>query len=163
MGGAFQSGRAQSRRPCVLPPNGNAVRSLPPRRAPSPRHADLGPRPPTPEPGEIKFCRFTQAAVFQHISTQGRAGHTARLAPTHARRREETDAVAVSRSVTSSSLPPRGRQPAGLLHPWDSPGKNTGEGCHCLLQAIFPAQGSNPNLLPGRRILCHLGSRKTGN
>ena len=26
------------------------------------------------------------------------------------------------------------QQPAGLLHPWDSPGKNTGVGCHFLLQ-----------------------------
>ena len=30
-----------------------------------------------------------------------------------------------------------------LLCPWDSPGKNTGEGCHCLLQGIFLTQGSN--------------------
>ena len=33
------------------------------------------------------------------------------------------------------------------LCPWDSPGKNTGVGCHALLQAIFPIQGSNPCLL----------------
>ena len=25
-----------------------------------------------------------------------------------------------------------------LLRPWDSPGKNTGVGCHVLLQGIFP-------------------------
>ena len=37
--------------------------------------------------------------------------------------------------------------PARLLCPWDSPGKNTGVGCHCLLQGIFPNQGSNPRLL----------------
>ena len=29
----------------------------------------------------------------------------------------------------------------------DSPGKNTGVGCHFLLQGIFPTQGSNPHLL----------------
>ena len=28
-----------------------------------------------------------------------------------------------------------------------SPGKNTGEGCHALLQGIFPTQGSNPGVL----------------
>ena len=28
-----------------------------------------------------------------------------------------------------------------------SPGKNTGVGCHALLQGIFPTQGSNPGLL----------------
>ena len=37
--------------------------------------------------------------------------------------------------------------PTRLLCPWDSPGKNTGVGCHALLQGIFPTQGSNPNLL----------------
>ena len=30
---------------------------------------------------------------------------------------------------------------------WDSPGKNTGVGCHTLLQQIFPIQGLNPHLL----------------
>ena len=30
-----------------------------------------------------------------------------------------------------------------LLCPWDSPGKNTGVGCHALLQGIFPTQGLN--------------------
>ena len=34
-----------------------------------------------------------------------------------------------------------------LLCPWDSPGKNTGVGCHALLQRIFPTQGSKPHLL----------------
>ena len=37
--------------------------------------------------------------------------------------------------------------PARLLCPWDSPGKNTGVGCHSLLQGIFPNQGWNPSLL----------------
>ena len=31
--------------------------------------------------------------------------------------------------------------------PWNSPGKNTGVGCHALLQGIFPTQGLNPHLL----------------
>ena len=30
-----------------------------------------------------------------------------------------------------------------LLCPWDSSGKNTGMGCHSLLQGIFLTQGSN--------------------
>ena len=37
--------------------------------------------------------------------------------------------------------------PAKLLCPWDSPGRNTGVGCHFLLQEIFPTQGSNLSLL----------------
>ena len=31
--------------------------------------------------------------------------------------------------------------------PWDSPSKNTGVGCHALLQEIFSTQGSNPCVL----------------
>ena len=30
--------------------------------------------------------------------------------------------------------------------PWDSPGKNTGVGCHSFLQGIFPTQGLNSHL-----------------
>ena len=38
-----------------------------------------------------------------------------------------------SRSGVSDSLRPRGLQPTSLLCPWDSPGKNSGVGCHFLL------------------------------
>ena len=46
-----------------------------------------------------------------------------------------------------SFLRPGGLEPARLLCPWDSPGKNTGSGCRLLLQRIFPTQGSNLHLL----------------
>ena len=36
----------------------------------------------------------------------------------------------------SHSVRPHRRQPTRLHHPWDSPGKNTGVGCHFLLQCI---------------------------
>ena len=39
-------------------------------------------------------------------------------------------------------LQPHDLLPAGLFCPWDSPGKNTGVGCHSLLQGIFSTQGS---------------------
>ena len=58
-----------------------------------------------------------------------------------------------SHSVTSDSLRPYGLQPARLLCPWDSPGKNIGVVCHFLLQGIFPTQGSNPDLLQCRQTL----------
>ena len=35
--------------------------------------------------------------------------------------------------VVSDSVWPHRRQPTRLPRPWDSPGKNTGVGCHCLL------------------------------
>ena len=43
-----------------------------------------------------------------------------------------------------------------LLCPWDSPGKNTGVGCHSLLQGILLTQGLNPGLLHCRQIVYHL-------
>ena len=39
-------------------------------------------------------------------------------------------------SVVSNSVRPHGLQPTRLLHPWDSPGKNTGVGCPFLLQCM---------------------------
>jgi len=56
-------------------------------------------------------------------------------------------------SVVSNSLQPHGLQPARLLHPWDFPGKNTGVGCHFLLQRIFPTHGSNLGLSLCRQTL----------
>ena len=43
----------------------------------------------------------------------------------------------------SNSLRPHGLHPARLLCPWDSLGKNTGVGCHFILQGIFLTQGLN--------------------
>ena len=56
-------------------------------------------------------------------------------------------------SVMSDSLQPHGLEPARLHFPWDSPGKNTGVGCHFLLQGIFPIQGSNPGFPHCRQML----------
>ena len=52
---------------------------------------------------------------------------------------------------------PMGCNPSGSSVHGDSPGKNTGVGCHALLQRIFPTQGSNPDLPHCRRILYHPG------
>ena len=43
-------------------------------------------------------------------------------------------------SVIPSSLRPQGLA-RWCLCLWDFPGKNTGVGCHSLLQGIFPTQG----------------------
>ena len=51
------------------------------------------------------------------------------------------------------SLQKYGLQPARVLCPWDSPGKNTGVGSHSLLQGIFLTHGSKPYLL----CLLHCG------
>ena len=61
--------------------------------------------------------------------------------------------VCISCSVVANSLRLHGLQTTRLLCPWDFPDKDTGVGCHVLLQWIFPTQGSNPGLLHCRQIL----------
>ena len=46
--------------------------------------------------------------------------------------------------------------PPGFSVHGNSPGKNTGVGCHALLQGIFPTKGSNWGLLHCRQILHQL-------
>ena len=43
------------------------------------------------------------------------------------------------------------------------PGKDTGVGCHSLLQGIFPTQGSNLSLLYCRQMLYHLSHQGSPN
>ena len=50
--------------------------------------------------------------------------------------------------------------PGSSIH-GDSPGKNTGVGCHALLQGIFPTQRSNPGLLHCRQILYHMNHQES--
>ena len=41
---------------------------------------------------------------------------------------------------------PHGLQPARLLSPWDFPGKNTGVGCHLLLQKLWEGMKTHHRL-----------------
>ena len=66
----------------------------------------------------------------------------------------------VSHSAVFDSLRSHGLQPTRLPCPWNSPGKSTGVGCHCLLQGIFLTQGSNPGLLHCRQTFYHLSYQK---
>ena len=67
-----------------------------------------------------------------------------------------TTEVKWSCSVLSDSLRLHGLQPTRLLRPWNFPGKNTGVGCHFLLQEFFSTQGMNPGLLHYRQTLDRL-------
>ena len=60
---------------------------------------------------------------------------------------KKSKSESVSHWVVSDSLGPQGLYLSRLLCPWNSPDKNTGEGCHFLLQGIFLIQGSNLHLL----------------
>ena len=62
----------------------------------------------------------------------------------------------LSHSVGSDSLQSIYCSSPGSFSPQDFSGKITGVGCHFLLQAIFPTQGSNPGLSHCRQTLYHL-------
>ena len=66
---------------------------------------------------------------------------------------QNLNGVCVSHSVVSDSLRLHGLQPARLLCPWDSLGKNAGVGYHFLLQGFFSTQESNLGLLSCRQVL----------
>ena len=51
---------------------------------------------------------------------------------------------------------PMDYSPLGTSVHGDSPGKNTGVGCHVLLQGIFSTQRSNPGLPHYKQILYQL-------
>ena len=59
----------------------------------------------------------------------------------------------LTKLVVPDSLQPHRLQPTRLLCPWDFPGKDTGVGCHFLLQGIFTTYGLNLGLLHCRQSL----------
>ena len=73
----------------------------------------------------ITYCCFTPASCTVRLH---RHAHTV------------CDCVCVSRSVMSDSLESHAR----LLCPWNSPGKNTGVGCHSVLWGNLPHPGIEP-------------------
>ena len=69
----------------------------------------------------------------------------------------------LSHSVMSDSATPMDCGPPGSSVHGDSPSKNTGVGCHDLLQNIFPTQGSNLDLLHCTQILYQLSHQIISN
>ena len=69
----------------------------------------------------------------------------------------------ISHLVVFDSFQPDGLQPARLLCPWDSPGKNTGVGSQPLLQGLFSTQGLILGVLHCRQILYCLSYHNQGN
>ena len=60
--------------------------------------------------------------------------------------------VEVTQSCLTLCDPTDCSPPGSSVH-GDSPGRNTGVGCHALLQGIFPTQASNPHHLHCKGIL----------
>jgi len=93
----------------------------------------------------VRLCATPETAAHQAPPSLGfsRQEHWSGLpfpSPMH-----ESEKWKWSRSVMSNSSRPHGLQPTRLLCPWDSPGKSTGVGCHCLLRMI-PNSNSYPNM-----------------
>ena len=86
--------------------------------------------------GHVQLCATPKTAAHQAPPSLGfsRKEHWSGLpfpSPMH-----ESEKWKGSRSVVSNSSRPHGTQPTRLLCPWDFPGKNTGVGCHFLLQCM---------------------------
>ena len=66
----------------------------------------------------------------------------------------------LSCSVVSTVFDPMECSPPDYSVHGASPGRNTGVGCHALLQGIFPTQGSNPRLLHYRQFVYRLSHQE---
>ena len=81
----------------------------------------------------VQICETPEMAAHEAAPSLGfsRQEHRSGLpfpSPMH-----ESEKWKWSCPVTPDSQRPHGPQPTRLLCPWDSPGKSTGVGCHCLL------------------------------
>ena len=102
----------------------------------------------------VRLCATPETAAHQAPLSLGfsRQEHWSGLplpSPMH-----ETEKCKWSRSVVSDSVRPQRRQPTRLPRPWDAPGKNSGVGCHFLLQCMKVKSGSE--LLSHVRLLATL-------
>ena len=94
----------------------------------------------TVPPGKSPGCRHlnkTKDICKDFISKQG-----------HIQRLWVDMTLKVKLLVTQSCLTLCNR----MVYPWNSLGKNTGVGCHSLLQGIFPTEGMNQGFLHCRQI-----------
>ena len=103
----------------------------------------------------ISKCKLHWVLLYRHLlctvffKRVGKNGiHSSHL-------KEVWKSESVTHSVMSNSFLPHRLYPTRLLHPWDSPGRNTGVSSHPTLQDIFPTQGLNPCLSHDRQIFFH--------
>ena len=94
----------------------------------------------------VRLCAIPQTAAHQTPPSLGfsRPEHWSGLpflSPMH-----ESEKWKGNHSVMSDSSRPHGLQPTRLLRPWDSPGKNTGVGCHFLLKFMKGKRESDTTL-----------------
>ena len=89
----------------------------------------------TEEPvGYIWVCKESDTTQLSNYA------HTYGLKNTREKFFSDQNEITISTGFTRTEGNNHRLQPARLLCPWDSPGTNTGVGCHFLLQGIFPTQ-----------------------
>ena len=85
-------------------------------------------------------CNKMAAGLNQMVARQSKMAiknhNTEHRVKTHINLAVVISSVQFSCSVLSNSVRPRIQKPTGFPRPWDSPGKNTGVGCHFLLQCM---------------------------
>ena len=96
-------------------------------------------------------CRQVGPFSWLRFPVQGPGGRNPRW-PQEGARGLQKASCSVASGV-SDSLRPHALQRVRLAGRWDSPGKNTGAGCHFLLQGIFPTQRYISCI--GRQVLYH--------
>ena len=100
----------------------------------------------------IGIYLYTHTGIMNHCAVHLKQTQHCKTSVKSEKKKRES----VHHSVKSDAVRPYGWQPARLLCPWDSPGKNTGVGCHSLLQRTFSTQGPSPGLPHCRQTLDHL-------
>ena len=85
--------------------------------------------------GKLSFCTNSKTMWSAFLSAEGRDEF------------KQGGACVLSHFSRVQLCDPMDGSPPGSSILGDSPDKNTGVGCHALLQGIFPTQGSNPHLL----------------
>ena len=98
--------------------------------------------------------RWVLTRLFVNMTCE----HNDQTVPLHRRQGIEKGCSSVT-NLCLTLLRPHGLQSSRLLCPWNFLGKNTGVGCHFLLQGIFPDQDQIQVSCTGRQILYHWATR----
>ena len=95
-------------------------------------------------PFSLVFCKSLWKIGINFFWIFGRIGQILRLS--NSKNSSISSVLYLVAQLCPTLCNPMDYSPPGSSVHGDSPGKNTGVGCHALLQGIFPTQGSNPGL-----------------
>ena len=105
-------------------------------------------------PFSLVFCKSLWKIGINFFWIFGRIGQILRLS--NSKNSSISSVLYLVAQLCPTLCNPMDYSPPGSSVHGDSPGKNTGVGCHALLQGIFPAQGSKSGSSHCRQILYHL-------